>query len=323
VDICIIICTYNRAAMLRDSLESFLRMERPVDSKVQVLVVDNNSNDETAAIGHEFCQRAPELFRYLSEPAQGLSFARNSGILASTAEVIAFVDDDVYFDKRWLVEILEAFRLTGAMCIGGRSIPNFEAGKPSWISTDLLVLYGSTNSGDAIKQMKFPEHPFGLNMAFRREVFASVGHFNTTLGRIKSSLLSNEEVDLFFRIDKASLPVFYTPFAIIHHRIPESRTLKSWVLKRYYFQGISDTAFKHIVNRVSLRNSLLGIAGKLVWVFKLLYWAMVARIRRSDDDGKKFGRLTMIYYVLGILVRSVAELPHLRRSGIAGHGAGK
>jgi glucosyl-dolichyl phosphate glucuronosyltransferase len=323
VDICIIICTYNRAAVLRESLDSFLRMQRPFDSTVQVLVVDNNSNDETGAIIQEFCRRAPELIRYIKEPVQGLSFARNSGIRASEADLIAFVDDDVYFDEGWLLEILDAFRATGAMCVGGRSIPHFEAGKPSWISTELLILYGATNSGVAVKQMKFPEHPFGLNMAFRREVFARVGQFNTALGRIKSSLLSNEEVELFFRIDKANLPVFYTPSAIIYHRIPAPRSRKSWILKRYYFQGISDTAFTHIVNRVSLRRSLRGIVGKSCWLVTLLFWTMVARVRRSDDDGTKFGRLTLLCYAFGMLVRAVAELPHLQRSGMAGDVVGK
>ena len=322
MDICIIICTYNRAAMLRESLYSFLRMQRPFDSTVQVLVVDNNSNDETGAIGQEFCRRAPELFRYLREPVQGLSSARNSGIRASEADLIAFVDDDVYFDEGWLLEILDAFRATGAMCVGGRSIPHFEAGKPSWISTELLALYGATNSGDAVKQMKFPEHPFGLNMAFRREVFARVGQFNTSLGRIKSSLLSNEEVELFFRIDRANLPVFYTPSAIVYHRISAPRSRKSWVLKRSYFQGISDTALTHIVNRVSLRKSLRGIAGKSRWVVKLLYLTMVARVMRSDDDGTKFGRLALICYAFGTLVRSIAEVPYLERSGVARDAGG-
>jgi glycosyltransferase involved in cell wall biosynthesis len=323
VDICIIICTYNRAAALREALESFLRMRRPFDSTVQLLVVDNNSNDETAAIAQEFCGRAPELFRYIKEPVQGLSRARNSGIRASEAALIAFVDDDVYFDEGWLLEILNAFRATGAMCVGGRSIPHFEAGKPSWISTELLSLYGSTNSGDAVKQMKFPEHPFGLNMAFRREVFARVGQFNTALGRIKSSLLSNEEVELFFRIDQANLPVFYTPSAIVYHRISAQRSRRSWVLKRSYFQGISDIAFTHIVNRVSLRKSLRGIVGKSFRVVRLLYWTMVARVRRSDDDGTKFGRLVSMCYAFGELVRAVAELPHLQRSGMARDVVGK
>jgi glycosyltransferase involved in cell wall biosynthesis len=309
--------------MLRDSLESFLRMQRPAASKVELLVVDNNSTDATGAIGLEFCQRMPELFRYVKEPVQGLSFARNTGIRAANADLIAFVDDDVFFDEKWLIEILDAFRITDAMCVGGRSIPRFEAGKPSWISTELLSLYGSTNSGDTIKRMQFPEHPFGLNMVFRREVFESVDLFNTSLGRTKTSLLSNEEVELFFRIDRAGLPVFYTPSALIYHRIPASRSRKSWVLKRYYFQGKSDSAFKHIVSHVSLRHSLREIAGKSSWIFRLVFGTLIARIVRNEDDGKKFGRLTLICYLAGVLVRSVAEVPHLQRSGVSGDLVGQ
>src|ERR1700733_13627153 len=115
MDISIIICTYNRAGMLRDSLASFLLVQRPIDVQCEVIIVDNNSNDDTPAVSEEFCRRNPELFRYLHEPMQGLSFARNAGIRSSGAGLIAFVDDDIYFGERWLVEMLELFRTTSAM----------------------------------------------------------------------------------------------------------------------------------------------------------------------------------------------------------------
>jgi glycosyltransferase involved in cell wall biosynthesis len=315
MDISIIICTYNRASILRETLESFLLIQRPSDTQIEVIIVDNNSNDDTAAVSKEFSERNPGVFRYIKESVQGLSFARNCGIRSSRAELIAFVDDDIYFDPRWLVEMVGLFRGTGAMCAGGRSIPHFEASKPNWISTDLLVVYGSTNSGDAVKRMIFPEHPFGLNMVFNREIFKVVGLFNVTLGRVKNSLLSNEESDLFLRIDRANLPVFYTPHAIVHHRIPEARTRKSWVLKRMYYQGISDVTLRQILARIGRRKLFWAVCGSLLQMLKLAKCALRLSVTGSGDLRTSFGYLSRIYYEAGLIAGKLQQIFRRHRTG--------
>jgi glycosyltransferase involved in cell wall biosynthesis len=315
MDISVIICTYNRAEILRETLSSFMLMQRPADLQCEVIIVDNNSNDNTSAVSDEFCRRNPELFRYLSEPMQGLSFARNAGIRSSSAGLIAFVDDDIYFDQGWLLEMLDLFRTTDAMGAGGKSIPLFEGGTPSWISTKVLSLYGSTNSGDAVKRMIFPDHPFGLNMVFRREVFERIGLFNVTLGRIKKSLLSNEEYELFYRIDRGRLPVFYTPLAIIHHRIPESRTRKSWVLRRYYYQGLSDMVFAQIAKPWSRAGQIRGLPGKLIWLSRAAFGAVWARVAPGIGEDVAFQRLIMTVYAAGIVAGAVRDIFGRHRTG--------
>jgi glucosyl-dolichyl phosphate glucuronosyltransferase len=316
MNISIIICTYNRASILRQTLESYLQIERPTDAQSEVIIVDNNSDDETAAVSKEFSDRNPGVFRYVKEPMQGLSYARNCGIRSSGADLIAFVDDDIYFDPRWLIEMMRLFHETNAMCAGGRSIPRFEAGKPDWISMDLLVIYGSTNSGDAVKRMVFPEHPFGLNMVIHREVFKTVGLFNVTLGRIKSSLLSNEESDLFLRIDRADLPVFYTPHAIVHHRIPEARTGKSWVLSRMYYQGISDVTSKQILERVSRIKLLWAVGGSLLQILRLAIRALRVKATESSDRRVGFQYLFSIYYEAGLVAGKLHQILRRHRTGV-------
>ena len=166
----------------------------------------------------------PGLLRYEHEQQAGLSFARNRGIEAARGSIIAFVDDDIYFDARWLVEIVAAFeRHPDVHCVGGKSIPTFEGEKPDWLTESMLQFYGSTLSGDSDRLMVFPEHPFGVNMAFRREVFDKVGGFRTDLGRVKNSLLSNEEKDMFHRVAAAGFRVFYASRALLQHRVPAER----------------------------------------------------------------------------------------------------
>jgi glycosyltransferase involved in cell wall biosynthesis len=247
IDISVIICTFNRADVLSDTLESYAGMEFPADGGAELLIVDNNSTDATARIARAWVERLPHPARYVFEAQSGLSYARNTGIRQARGAVVAFADDDIYFDRRWLVQLLRVFREhPDAMAAGGRSEPLFEASPPSWLTMNMIVCYGSTNSGDQVRTMSYPEHPFGLNMAFRRETLVATGGFNTGLGRRKQSLLSNEESDVFFRLHERGMRVVYTPHAVVQHRIPASRTQKKWLLRRYFWQGMSDVALRQI-----------------------------------------------------------------------------
>ena len=108
----------------------------------------------------------------------------------------------------------------GADCLGGRTRLAFETGAPPWLTPYLSSVYGIGVDDPAPRHMLFPEHPYGLNMAFRRSVFERVGEFNSRLGRSGKKLLSGEEAELFSRIDKAGIKTVYAPDAIVLHRVP-------------------------------------------------------------------------------------------------------
>lgn len=238
----VVICTYNRATILADTLASFAKLDEARDDRIELIVVDNNSTDTTAMIASDASSAIPGL-RYIHEPKQGLSHARNRGIRESRGNIIAFADDDVLFGDNWAHAILDAFeRVPEASALGGKSTPLFDGPPPEWMRDAFLNLYGDTRFGDEERWMEFPAHPYGLNMAFRGEVFEQVGEFNPMLGRIKSSLLSSEETDIFERIHNGGFHTLYTPQAHLFHRIPEERTTLKWVATRYYWQGVSDAA---------------------------------------------------------------------------------
>src|SRR6202022_4391827 len=102
MNITVILCTYNRAHSLSKALESAANLAVPSSIAWEVLVVDNNSNDETPKIVEQFSSRYPTLFRYLFQPPPGKSHALNSGIQAACGNILAFMDDDVIVDPSWL-----------------------------------------------------------------------------------------------------------------------------------------------------------------------------------------------------------------------------
>jgi len=107
----ILVCTYNRAGFLRETLRAISALPRRGDYEVEIIVVDNNSSDATAKVVADADAAAPALpIRYEFEPLQGKSFALNRGLRCARGEVIAHTDDDVWPDPQWLDRIVAAFR---------------------------------------------------------------------------------------------------------------------------------------------------------------------------------------------------------------------
>lgn len=105
--ISIVICTYNRADILQQTLESFFSLNS-LDNNFELIVVDNNSTDTTREIVEYFVDQNPQvLYRFEKKP--GLSQARNTGIKEAKGEIVAFVDDDVFFDKEWYINLRDIF----------------------------------------------------------------------------------------------------------------------------------------------------------------------------------------------------------------------
>lgn len=257
--ITVAICTFNRDDMLASTLDSLLACAAPACG-LEVLVVDNRSTDGTAVIAQSYAARHAAV-RYVFEGEQGLSAARNRAIAEANGELIAFADDDVYFDEGWLRSLEAAFSDDpGLACVGGRVLPHFEAPRPEWLTEQMLWVYGVTRYGEVPRDLHAPEIPIGCNMAFRRAAFDRAGTFDRALGRKGQSLLSNEESDLFARMAAAGLRVGYAPDMSLRHRVPVARLQKDWVQRRYYWQGISEVVQQQVQSPGYGRMRWLGEA---------------------------------------------------------------
>ena len=93
-----IVCTCNNAGSLEATLLSLAKQELPSTIGHEVLIVDNNSTDSTVSVARKFTEQPNSIFRYIFEPTQGLSFARNRGAKEARGEIVAFLDDDAIAD---------------------------------------------------------------------------------------------------------------------------------------------------------------------------------------------------------------------------------
>src|ERR1700677_975166 len=129
----VILCTYNRCRSLARTLNSLTVQELPESLDWQVLIVDNNSKDQTREVVEDFCLRHPRRFRYLFEHQQGLSYARNAGVREAGGDVLAFTDDDVTLEPTWLWN-LTSILLDGEYAgSGGRILAEQAFVPPRWL----------------------------------------------------------------------------------------------------------------------------------------------------------------------------------------------
>jgi glycosyltransferase involved in cell wall biosynthesis/coenzyme F420-reducing hydrogenase beta subunit/polysaccharide pyruvyl transferase WcaK-like protein/lipopolysaccharide biosynthesis regulator YciM len=236
----VIICTYNRSALLAESLKSLIQQSFPSD-RFEILVVDNNSTDNTREVTESFASNSPVSVRYIFEKEQGLSIARNTGIRNAKGEIIAFVDDDIHADENWLSAIVGAYEDPSVGCAGGPIRPIWLGQKPSWLDK-MWEPYLTINEFEEARiagQFRWPNTPWGANISFRKSVFDTIGRFPANLGRVGSSLLSNEEVNICKKIAAAGIKIRFAE-AVIHHKIPVERLSKQWFYHRTFWQGRSD-----------------------------------------------------------------------------------
>ena len=239
----VLICTFNRSAMLRETLESLARMD-DVAGGWDVLVVDNNSTDGTRDVVASLAGSFPVTLRYLSEPRQGKSHALNTGIAATPSDIIAFTDDDVVVEKRWLAEAIKPLVARSDVdYTGGPVRAIWGTTPPSWLPTTNSNLWGTIAALDYGEEpFIFEERrwiPIGANMAVRRSVFARAGVFNPSLGRIGNSLLGQEQSEFFYRTRHLGIRGLYVPEMELHHHVPAARLTRRYFRRWWYWKGIS------------------------------------------------------------------------------------
>jgi len=232
--ITIVLCTYNRGQSIAKTLESLAASNLPETTLWEILVVDNNSSDQTQAVVEDFCYRYPDIFRYLREPRQGKTYALNAGIREARGEILVFTDDDVIVEPSWLENLTTPLFEGSWAGTGGRTLPEKGFLPPPWLpskSRYALAPLALFDRGPQSGELK--EAPFGNNSAYRKTVFEKYGDFRNDLGPRAGGREPQKSEDSEFgnRLLAAGERFRYEASAVLYHAVPPNR------IQKKYFQA--------------------------------------------------------------------------------------
>jgi glycosyltransferase involved in cell wall biosynthesis len=227
-----VVCTYNRAHSLRDTLQSLADQLPHGRHPLEILVVDNNCTDHTAQVVAEAQQRSPWKVLRVVEPNQGIAFARNRGLREAAGDYVAFIDDDAVAMQDWARELVNCLEESAADLVGGRITALWTVERPQWLSADLSGCVIAQDYGNQRKPCH-GELFLTTNIAFRRAALDRYGLFDTRLGRRGKSLVGGEDFELCRRWLAGGARVFYEPAAVVQHKV-EAERISPDFLRRWY-----------------------------------------------------------------------------------------
>ena len=237
----VIIPTYNRCGLLRIALDSFLKAHVPSGLDARVVVVDNNSKDDTRNVVRTYEPKFQGRLRYIFEQRQGRSCALNAGIAGTNGDLVGMIDDDEQIDERWFETVREWFSRSDIDFIGGPYKPAWETTPPAWLPLNLPGIIGIIDEVHEVRTFGLDYQGMlnGGNAIVRRSVLEQVGTYSTQLGRTDKNLLSSEDDDMYQRLIAAGARGKYVPDLIIYHYIPASRLTKSYYRSWSFWKGVS------------------------------------------------------------------------------------
>src|SRR5688572_10415871 len=209
VDVSVVVCTYNRSRHIERALGHIVDAAARTNLAVEIIVVDNNSRDDTKATVESISQASAVSVRYVFEPAQGLSSARNCGLKESKGSIIAFTDDDCIVYPNWLDALWAEFVANPDVAIvGGRVDLYNPEDQPVSIRpfservryTDAIQIYGLI---------------IGCNFAVRREATCCIGGFDPAFGGSKGVVA--DDIEYIYRALRQGFGVLYTPEPRVLH----------------------------------------------------------------------------------------------------------
>lgn len=194
----VVLCTHNGEPTIAETSSALTRLDYPA---YDVLVVDDGSTDECAAIARA------DGHQVIRTDRQGLGRARNTGIAATSGEIVAFIDDDAVPERQWLRYLVDSMRARGSAGAGG---PNLAP--PSRTGAELALSCAPGGPREVLRSGRLAEHVPGCNMAFWRTPLTQVGGFDQRF------TAAGDDVDLCWRLHDAGHDIAFAPGAVVWHR---------------------------------------------------------------------------------------------------------
>lgn len=223
----IVICTYKRPDMLRIALESIVN--QTVDrTSYEVLVIDNNSNDETCEITEEYMKKNKNV-SYQLETKQGLSHSRNCGYINAKADYVGYMDDDAKAPENWVEQTINIIEEFEPDIFGGPIYPFYLNKKPEWFKDEYEIRKKAEKSGWLEKG-----NISGSNIFFKKELLEEYNGFNPDFGMKEDKISYGEETLIIKRAREEGRKIYYSIDIKMCHFVPEfKQNIVYWMLSNY------------------------------------------------------------------------------------------
>jgi glycosyltransferase involved in cell wall biosynthesis len=257
--ISIILCTHNRASLLKDALGSLRAMIVPAGCTAELIIVDNASTDDTASVIKKFSRDYKMIpSAYLFEPRLGKTYALNRGIKEAKGDIIALVDDDHIVSTEYLNAIDNAISQNPEFSLFcGRVIPDWDGTEPRWLHDRSVYPIRPFpipcfDLGDSLQEIvlkKGMSVPGAGNLIIRKSVFRRIGEFSERLGPKGHNLSGGEDIELVKRALKYGERLLYVPHVMQYHQVDPSKFALSYLIKKAYYRSVVVYEFSGLEGR--------------------------------------------------------------------------
>ena len=271
VYVSVIVPTHNRSKYLRNAIISLQEQNFP-KADYEIIVVDNNSTDDTPEVVEECNRKGKKEVIYVKEPEIGLHNARHAGAKGAKGVILAYVDDDVICDPNWLSELVKPYADPEVGCVGGKILPKWEAEPPEWVKCFPPWYLSLTDQGEKIKES---QDIIGCNFSIRKSLLFEVGGFNPDAFGDKKLIWyrGDGENGLLRKVYNANRKIIYTPSAIVWHVIIKNRLTLDYFKKRAFMEGIS-ASFSSFVYQPKEH-------GRIKLLFRILFFGSYSIIHKT------------------------------------------
>jgi succinoglycan biosynthesis protein ExoM len=225
--ISVCVCTYKRPGLLRRLLEELDRQETGGRFTFSIVIADNDSLRSAETLVRDFAVGSAVPIRYCTEPHQNIARTRNKAVENAEGDFVAFIDDDEFPDRRWLLTLFEACRDYQAAGVIGPVKRHFDEPPPAWLVKGRFYERPTYPTGSVIHWTMGRTN----NVLLRHPVLTSDGP------PFRPEFRTGEDQDFFRRmIEKGHLFVWCDE-AIAHEAVPPVRWKRSFMVRRALLQG--------------------------------------------------------------------------------------
>lgn len=272
IKVSVIVPTFNRADLLIQTLDSLLYQDFPINC-FEVIVVDNNSTDNTSDLVKVFLKRNASKInlKYLVERRQGDIYARHSGAFHAEGEILLFTDDDATFDANWISEIVSTFeKFPQVGAVGTRIVIKWDKTPKSWVY-NYESLLGKISFGNGHTVNETGMYINNGSLAIKKNIYKLVKGNNP--GQIGNYLFGDAEVGLCRKLHQQKISIGFTDYTTMwHHQFVARNGIFKDILRRVINNGRAE-AYTDIY--VDLKNNCGQILAQLVFSVFNIFKAVI------------------------------------------------